>query len=177
MMILVPAFTTSILPPDGSFGGEMATSKNYANIDSVNINNVVVKYDHSMGNVFLYEVRGYYVDTASPFAQSEASMVSIEYLNFTATDSELLVNGSEYSNTSFDATIYDGVTPPDLMIVPVVSPIIVDFKQVFVVKFELPVAIYNSTGQPSVDVSLKITAFNNVTHNKTLIDGSYTVSY
>lgn len=177
MMILVPAFTTSILPPDGSFGGAMATSKNYANIDSVNINSIVVKYDHLMGNVFLYEVRGYFIDISDPFALSEASMVSIEYLNFTSSDSELLINGSEYSDGSFDATIYDGVTSPDLMIVPIENPLIVNFKQVFVVKFELPVMIYNATGQPTVDISLKITAFNNITDNKTSMDDKYTISY
>jgi hypothetical protein len=176
-MVILPVFVTPQLQSDAFRDGSIATSKNYSNLDAVNINSVVVKYDQSMDDMFTYEVRGYFIDTTGPFAQSEASVVSVEYLNFTASDSEFTTNGSEYYGGVFNATIYDGVTPPNLMIVPIDNPIVTDFRQVFVVKFELPVAIYNASGNPTVDIHIKITAFNNVTDNKTLMDDSYTASY
>lgn len=176
-MLTAPAFIPSAVQHGSSFDGGISSSQNYTNIDSVNINSIMITYDPSISDMFVYHMRSYFVDTISPFAQSEASMVSIEYINFTSADNEILSNGSEYLSSGFNATVYDGVTSPDIEIIPIVNPIIVDFKQIFVVKFELPVMMYNDSGEPSADITVRITSFNNVSDTISLSDSTYSAVY
>jgi len=150
----------------------IGASRNFKSVDGLNISSVNIRYDPSIGNLFTYEVRGYFYDTNPPYANSETSIVNIKYLNFTSSDHEFLTNGSEYINSAFFATVFDGVTAPDIMIYPDQNPIVVFFNQTFTLRFELSVAIANP-----VPITIQLTAFNNATDSVSLTDTIYPITY
>lgn len=177
MMIIVSGvqFTTiGIEKQAKDFDSWIHSSGYFARIDDVNITQVEIEY--LSGDYFLYNVYGYFVDTTPPIASPSTCIVSIEYMNFTVFDKELLMNGSEYSSLAFDATIYDGVTSPDLMILPVSNYISSNFKETFVIKYKIPVMIYKNASL-SANIVVKLTDFINANDSISLGDDDYDVTY